>query len=194
MSSGNAAASNQAVKLGELKMAENLVKQRVEATLKAVNEAEGLRLEEVKRTVEKEKGLEKSQKMIAAMTEKVGVKIAAMLEEDRLEAAAVAERHRAELQAIGERRKAKNDKVKADLEVAKAAHETLKEEISEEVAKRGAAIKQKGAAIRAHLNQEQNKLNDQLYATILPDNLKQVVDLAPRIGNESKFAELEFKK
>jgi vacuolar-type H+-ATPase subunit I/STV1 len=183
MSSSSSATAVQAVRLGELKMAEGLITQRVNATTKAVNEAEALKLEEVRRTVVQELGLDKATAAFKALQEKVEAKIASITDEARKK-----------IEAANNDSREKREKVQADIEVEKTKLDELKSKIENEVGKRGAEIRQKAANIRANLAQELNKLNDQIYATILPANLRAVVDQAPRIGDESKFVALEFKK
>lgn len=164
-------------------MAETLIKQRVDSATKAVNEKESLLVEDVRRNVQKDKNLDKTIKAVASLTEKVGAK-----------QAAIAEEYKKKIQALSEEAKIQSAKIQVELDTEKTKLDALKGEIEHEIGKRASGIKQKAAEVRMNLNQELNRLNDQLYATILPANLLAVVDQAPKIGEEGKFVALEFKQ
>lgn len=191
MSSSNPLAGQQ-VKMGELKMAENLVAQRVESARKTVNEVETLKVEEVRRTVQTEMNLDKSIKAFQALSEKVTGKILAITEDAKGKIEAIAIEAAKKTQAVNEAAKIKRDSVQVELDAEKAKLDQLKTEVENEIGKRSSSIKQKAAAVRANLSQELNRLNDQLYATVLPANLLSVVDQAPKIGSEQQFAQLAF--
>lgn len=178
---------------GHLKMAENLIRQRVESTLKATAEAEKLRLEDVRRRIEKEMGLEKQTKLVTLLGEKVTAKVAAIAEDIKKKREMVELDYSKKIAALDEDSKDRKAKVQIELDAEKGKLENLKTAINQKADEEGAEIKEKAAGIRAHLSQEQARLNDSIYATVLPENLRAVVDEAPRIGQESKFLAIEFK-
>lgn len=170
-----------AVQFGELKLAEGLIRQRVDATRKAINEAETLRLEGVRRKVEKEMGLEKAVKA----AEEIGVKTQAKVE-------AIQAEYAKKNQDLADWLKKKKEDIDADRVEVKAKLDELKAKIADRVGEEGAEIKKKAASMRAHLDQELARLNDSIYAAVLPANLRAVVDEAPRIGYEASRVSLQF--
>lgn len=205
MGTGNGATAQQAVKLGELRMAQERIEQRIDSTIRTLNESEKLKLEAVRRTVEHALGLEKMSKVVVDLSLKVNAKILVVAQEQDEERAKLDAKQRADAEAF---KKAKADelqahvtkyaekkaKIKSDLDEKQAELEELKLKIEKQIGDDGADIKVKAAGIRAHLEQEKSRLNDKIYATILPDNLRAVVDEAPKMGEEGKFVSLEFKK
>jgi len=194
MSSTSGPQATQAVKLGELRMAEQLVKQRVDSATKATNERETLLIEEVRRNVQKDKNLDAVVKKVAALTDKVGAKTVAINEDHAKKAAVLTEEYKGRVELLNAATTQRKAAIQVELDKEKAALDALKTEIEHEIGKQSAGIKQKASTIRINLNQDLNRLNDQLYATILPSNLLAVVDQAPKIGEEGKFVAIEFKK
>jgi hypothetical protein len=190
--SGSAVAAHQQVKLGELKMAQERIDQRINSAIAAVNEQEKLKLETVRRAVEESLGLEKATKHVETLKEKVSEKIKDLTAKHNADIANIESKYQEELSKANSKFSKQEMDVKAELQAETVKLAELKEKVTKKIGDDGASIKQQAANIRLNLNSEKNRLNDKIYATVLPPNLREVVDEAPKIGQEKEFANLQF--
>lgn len=198
---------------GDMAIAAELINNRINSLKKALNEKEQLKLQDLRRTVETEMGIDGLKKELADIQEANAEKVsavatehrleienirnkranenAAITEKRRLEDAELTEKRRVEDNKLAEEHKKKTDKLTAEAVKKNAQINEVSTRIERKISEESAKIKEMASKVRMNLDQEHARLNDEIYCSVLPASLKGVVDNAPKaISTDAQLQKL----